>query len=393
MQIKGFKFAAAQSHQKKWERDDVALIWSEREAALAGMFTRNKFKAAPVELSMKRVERGWGRAVVVNAGCANACTGEEGLADAEATAEAAASALGLSPQEVLVASTGVIGARLNMNGMREAMPALIQGLGPENLSKVSRAIMTTDTVSKLAFEEMEIDGIGFTVAGVAKGAGMIRPDMATMLAFVMTDFNAGPELLADILRMAVDASFHRVNIDGDTSTNDMVLLMANGASGGPPLVHGATEFQAAVDAVTAVCSELANQIVMDAEGATKFIDLRIKGAKNEGEARQAAHLISESKLVKTAFFGEDANWGRILAALGRSEATFSPDRVDLFVDDVCLVKNGKYEGKAAETEATEILKNRTFTVTLDLKAGEAEYNVFTSDLSIDYVKINADYRS
>ncbi|MBI4775793.1 MAG: bifunctional glutamate N-acetyltransferase/amino-acid acetyltransferase ArgJ [Deltaproteobacteria bacterium] len=393
MRIKGFKFASARSFQKKWERDDVALIYSEREAALAGMFTRNRFKAAPVELSMKRVERGRCRAVVVNAGCANACTGEEGLADAEATAEAAASALGVSPEDVLVASTGVIGARLNMKGMRDAMPVLAQGLSPDDLSKVSRAIMTTDTVPKLAFEETDVGGVQCTVAGVTKGAGMIRPNMATMLAFIMTDFKAAPELLAEMLRKAVDVSFHRVNIDGDTSTNDMVLLMANGAAGGPLLERGTTACRNAADAVTKVCADLAKQMVMDGEGATKFIDLRIKGAKNELEARQAAHLISESKLVKTAFFGEDANWGRILAALGRSEASFSPDEVDLFVGDICLVRNGKYQGKAAETDATKVLKNRAFAVTLDLKAGVAEYNVFTSDLSIDYVKINANYRT
>jgi len=393
MRVKGFKFASARSFQKKWDRDDVALIYSECEAALAGMFTRNKFKAAPVELSMKRVERGRGRAVVINAGCANACTGDEGLSDAEATAEAAASALGISSEEVLVASTGVIGARLNMEGIRNAMPVLTQGLSPDNLSKVSRAIMTTDTVPKRSFEETELDGVRCNVAGVTKGAGMIRPNMATMLAFIMADFIAVPELLAEILRKAVDGSFHRINIDGDTSTNDMVLLMANGAAEGAPLEQGSKACRTAAEAVTKVCTDLAKQMVMDGEGATKFIDLRIKGAKNECEAHQAAHLISESKLVKTAFFGEDANWGRILAALGRSEASFSPDEVDLFVDDICLVRNGKYQGKSVETDATKVLKNRSFAVTLDLKAGVAEYNVFTSDLSIDYVKINANYRT
>ncbi len=393
MNVKGFRFAAIPSRQKKWDRDDLALIFSEREAVVAGLFTKNRFKAAPVELSEERVKTGKARAVLVNAGVANACTGPEGLEDARKATEAAASALGIPADEVLTASTGVIGARLNMDGLLGALPQLVSSLDPGSFSKVARAIMTTDTVSKSSHAKGEIQGIPYSIAGVAKGAGMIRPDMATMLCFVLTDLNLSRGLLEKIAKPAADRSFHRINVDGDTSTNDTVLFLANGAGGGPLLQEDSDCVDEVAEAFTGVCLDLAKQIVMDAEGATKFIDIRILGAADESDAARAAHLISESKLVKTAFFGEDANWGRILAALGRSGASFSPERVDLYFGETCLVKNGRYMGKEAEAQASEALKHRNIVVKLDLKQGSAEYNVYTSDLSLDYVKINADYRS
>jgi len=393
MEVNGFLFSAAQSRQKNWERDDLALIYSEREAVAAGVFTRNRFKAAPVLLAMDRLRRGTARAVIANAGNANAITGEGGLADARSVSDMVAQALDIPVEEVLTASTGVIGRRMNLQGIRTAVPELIANLGASHLPRVARAIMTTDTVSKISFGQGVLSGAPFKIAGTAKGAGMIRPDMATLLCFLVTDLKAESEFLQEALGEAVESSFHRINLDGDTSTNDTVLVLANGLADNRPPRRGSPESDEVRRILGQVCVDLAKQIVRDAEGATKFVEIRLQGARTAAEARQAAHLISESKLVKTALFGEDANWGRILAALGRSGATCSPDRVDLFVGPVCLVRNGRYQGEAAEKESSQLLKDRNIEVTLDLKEGTGDYSVWTTDLSLDYVRINADYRT
>jgi glutamate N-acetyltransferase / amino-acid N-acetyltransferase len=391
--VAGFLSATASSKQKETGADDLALIYSPGGAKVAALFTRNKVKAAPVILSAKRAAGGSAGAIIVNSGNANACNGEEGYRDALKTTEMAARALGISAEEVLVASTGVIGKRLNLEGIEEAVPSLAAGLEEGNLPRVARAIMTTDTMPKLSRCEGVVAGRTFVVCGMGKGAGMMRPDMATMLVFIMTDLNIESAALQTVLANTVDRSFHRINIDGDTSTNDTVIALANGKAGNEVVGNdgpGLDEVQRAFDHVG---NALARMLVFDGEGATKFVEIVIKGARNDEQARLAAHIVAESKLVKTAFFGQDANWGRIMAALGRSGAEMEPEKVDIFIDDIVLVKNGLWAGKQAEENATARLKNREFRVTADLNLGSGQATVYTSDLSLDYVRINADYRS
>ncbi|MBU1739114.1 MAG: bifunctional glutamate N-acetyltransferase/amino-acid acetyltransferase ArgJ, partial [Proteobacteria bacterium] len=294
---------------------------------------------------------------------------------------------------VLVASTGVIGEHLEMDCFSRGVPKLVEKLSADGLTSVSLAIMTTDTVPKTAVREFAIAGRKVRIAGLAKGAGMIRPDMATMLCFVLTDGAVAGDFLRSALKSAVDRSFNRITVDGDTSTNDSVLIMANGLAGNEVISQGsggAELFQGALDDLL---TDLALQVVRDGEGATKLVRVEVKGAVSELEARKAAHTVADSKLVKTAFFGEDANWGRIIAALGRSGAAFDPEKVDIFFDGVQMVRDGLGLGKKAEAAATEILRKKEFTVSIDLKAGTASAIYYTCDLSIDYVKINADYRS
>ena len=389
----GFLSATAPSNQKKPGVDDLALIYSPGGAKVAALFTRNRVKAAPVILSAERAASGSARAFIVNSGNANACNGDEGYRDVQKTTEMAAQALGISAEEVLAASTGVIGKRLNLGGIKDAIPSLAAGLDEGNLPRVARAIMTTDTMPKLSRCEGVVAGRPFVVCGMGKGAGMMRPDMATMLVFIMTDLNIEPAALQEVLANTVDRSFHRINIDGDTSTNDTVIALANGKAGNDVVGKAGPGLEEVQRAFDHVGDTLARMMVFDAEGATKFVEIVIRGARNDEQARLAAHIVAESKLVKTAFFGQDANWGRIMAALGRSGAELEPEKIDIFIDDVLLVKNGMWAGKRAEEDATARLKNREFRVTADLNLGSGQATVYTSDLSFDYVKINADYRT
>ena len=391
--VAGFLSATAPSNQKKIGVDDLALIYSPSGANVAALFTCNKVKAAPVIVSAKRAAGGSAGAIIVNSGNANACNGDEGCRDALKTTEMAAQALGISPEEVLVASTGVIGKRLNLEGIKEAIPSLTAGLDRANLPRVARAIMTTDTVPKLSRCEGSVAGRSFVVCGMGKGAGMMRPDMATMLVFIMTDLSIESGALQDVLAKTVDRSFHRINIDGDTSTNDTVIALANGNAGNETVGKDGPDLDEVQRAFDHVGDDLARKMVYDAEGATKFVEIVIRGARNDDQARMAAHTVAESKLVKTAFFGQDANWGRIMAALGRSAAELEPEKIDILIDDVVLVKNGRWTGKQAEEDATARLKNREFRVTADLNLGPGSATVYTSDLSLDYVRINADYRT
>jgi glutamate N-acetyltransferase/amino-acid N-acetyltransferase len=330
----------------------------------------------------------------VNSGVANACTGKAGMEAAQASSALAASALNIDENLVQIASTGVIGEQLPVNKLAAAMDELISGLSPGAGDEVARAIMTTDTVPKTAGRTCTISGNEVKLFGMAKGAGMIMPNMATMLCFVMTDADITAAILQQYLSQAVGQSFNRITVDGDTSTNDTVLTLANGMSGNPVIDATDTEeggiFGAALKDLL---RDLALQIVADGEGATKIVTVKVINAASEKDAEQAARTIANSPLVKTAFFGEDANWGRIIAALGRSGAAFKQSSVNIAFDDVLLVQNGTALGSAAEAEATEILKHKTFTVTVDLKNGQAAGEIYTCDLSIDYIKINADYRS
>lgn len=394
MKIKGFQTAAIAAGIRYAGRLDLGLIFSETPVVTAGAFTANQVKAAPVVLDMERLKQGKAQAVLINSGCANACTGEPGMQAAIAAGKCAASALGIAPELVQLASTGVIGEQLNVPAIEKAMPELVAGLSADNFELVARAIMTTDTVSKTASRSVQIGGREVRLIGMAKGAGMIMPNMATMLAFVLTDAQIGFRQLHGALIVAVERTFNRITIDGDTSTNDMVLVMANGAAGNPSIDDDAAEhlviFQKTLEELL---KDLALQIVADGEGATKLITIRVCGARSESDGEKIARTVANSSLVKTAFFGEDANWGRIMAAMGRSGVRIHPNLVDIAFGDVPIVKNGQGQGKEAERKATEILRNKEIVVTIDLNDGGGCAELYTCDFSIDYVKINADYRS
>ena len=393
LQVNGFSAAAVKAGIRGKDRLDLALMVCERPATAAGVFTTNLVKAAPVLLDMERVAKGAARAILVNASIANACTGAEGLQKAKRCAELAAAELGCVPEAVLVCSTGVIGEQLDLACFEANMGRLVKGIAPAGFTEVSRAIMTTDTVPKTAVREVSLAGVPVRLMGLAKGAGMIAPNMATMLAFVFTDAAIPAALLQEMLAEAGARSFNRITVDGDTSTNDSLLALASGLAGNKELVAGSVEAETFRVALRELVLDLALQIVRDGEGATKLITIRVSGAASEAEARRAAETVAESKLFKTACFGEDANWGRIIAALGRSGANFDQLKVDIAFDGVLMVKEGLGQGKEREAEATKVLKQREFAVNIDLHQGQGAWEVYTCDLSIDYVKINADYRS
>lgn len=376
---------------KRDDRRDIALLVSDRPCAVAGVFTTNRVKAAPVLRDQALLARPepTARAVLINTGSANACTGPRGLADAHDSAALVANLLGCQPDEVLTLSTGVIGLPLNMHAMQQGIERLVPALRPEGWSDAAEAMMTTDTRPKLASVRLSS---GAVIAGMAKGAGMIAPRMATMLAVIVTDARLSTGELDRLLRAAVMESFNRIVVDGDMSTNDTVLLLANGASDTTPDVE---EFGAAL---TALCIELAQAIVRDGEGATKFVTVQVTGAQTQADAHAIARQIATSPLVKTAFYGADANWGRILAAAGYAGVDFDPARVSLWLLDaqgvpaMQLVAGGEpadYEERAA----IALMQTDTWGVRLDLGLGAARSHVWTCDLSHEYVTINGHYRT
>jgi glutamate N-acetyltransferase/amino-acid N-acetyltransferase len=387
----GFKAAGIASGLKKKGQKDLGLIYSQVPANVAGLFTENRVKAAPVLLDMELMKSGVCQAIIVNSGNANCCTGKQGIRDARTMAHLAASELGISKDLVFVASTGVIGEPLPIEKIKTAVPDLVRSLQPDGLSELARSIMTTDTVPKTASARGVVEGKTFTVTGVAKGAGMIRPDMATMLCFVCTDVEASPDILKETLVKAADRSFNRITIDGDTSTNDTVMVMSNGLSGAVirSLAHK-NIFQKVLDEILL---NLAKQLIRDGEGVTKLVEIKVRGAVSDSDARNVADTVAHSPLVKTSFFGEDANWGRIVGAVGRAGAKIDPDKIDIYFDDVQMVKAGMGCGKVAEAEATKVLCKPEFVVTIDLNMGRGSDLIYTCDFSVDYVRINADYRS
>ena len=394
MQVQGFSAAAVKAGIRYPDRLDLGLIFSRVPAVTVGMFTTNKVKAAPLLLDLDRLRGGLAQAVLINSGNANACTGDRGMDAALATGALAARELGIDASLVQVASTGVIGQELPTEPFARAMPELVAQLSADGFEPLSRAMMTTDTVPKVATAAITINGIEVNLLGVAKGSGMIMPDMATMLCFVVTDAQIVFPVLNRLVRQGVERSFNRITVDGDTSTNDMVLVMANGAAGNDWIDEDNLEaVRLFGQALHGIMRDLATKIVADGEGATKLVTIRVTGARSEEEGLSGAQTIANSALVKTAFFGEDANWGRIMAALGRSGCHFVQERVSIDFDTVRLVENGLYQGTEREAAATEVLKQQRFTVTIDLHEGNAEVEVLTCDLSFDYVKINADYRS
>jgi glutamate N-acetyltransferase/amino-acid N-acetyltransferase len=387
----GFQAAGVSCGLKKNGRKDLGLIYSEVPANVAGVFTQNRIQAAPVQLDRQRITRGVCRALIVNSGNANCCTGEQGMRDAMQMASFAAAGVGITEEEVLVSSTGVIGEPLPVEKIKSAMTDLVAALHGEGIHDFAEAIMTTDTVPKVISRRGESDGKVFTVSGVTKGAGMIRPDMATMLCYVMTDIQASPVLLKEMLKTGVDLSLNRITVDGDTSTNDTTLLMANGLSG-VEVINDAQKgvFQSVLNDVLI---SLSKWLIKDGEGATKLVEIVVTGAESDQDARRIADTVAHSNLFKTALFGEDANWGRILAAAGRAGVALDPEKMDVRFGPVLMVQDGLGCGKTAEAEATKILKQSEFDITIDLKSGKGHAAVFTCDFSIDYVKINADYRS
>ncbi|MGE5581847.1 MAG: bifunctional glutamate N-acetyltransferase/amino-acid acetyltransferase ArgJ [Bacillota bacterium] len=390
---KGFKAGGIACGIKKNHQMDLALIVSEVPAAAAGIFTTNKVQAAPVVLSKEHLKNGAAQAIIANSGNANACVGQDGIIAARQMAGAAANFLGLPETSVLVASTGVIGVKLPVERIEAALEESPVFLSDSGGAQAAKAIMTTDTFPKEAAVEFEIEGNIMRIGGMAKGSGMIHPNMATMLGFLTTDIAIDPKLLQKALQRAGDLSFNRVTVDGDTSTNDTLLILANGQAGNKSITTDGPAYQIFETALIEVCQRLAKLIARDGEGATKFVEVKVSGARSEAEAVCAAKAVATSNLVKTAIFGEDANWGRILAAVGYSGIDFNPDITDIYLGDLLVCRAGTGLD-FDEAKAKEILTKKDILITIQLgRDAGFEAVVWTCDLSYDYVKINGSYRS
>jgi glutamate N-acetyltransferase/amino-acid N-acetyltransferase len=389
----GFLAAGVHAGIKKPGIPDLALIVSAEPGPIAGVFTNNRMAAAPVQLDRLHLRHGIGRAIIVNSGNANACTGAQGLADAEEMAGLVARLLKTNVHTVFVGSTGVIGHPLPMSKIRSAFPPLAARLRRNGGREAAGAILTTDLKIKEAAVSARIGGRTITIGGMAKGSGMIHPDMATMLAYLTTDAAIDRPTLQQALLTAVGSSFNCISVDGDTSTNDTVLCLSNGMARNPPIQAGsddAAQFQRLLDRI---CSALAMKICRDGEGVTKVVQVVINGAKSVSDAKQVAKAIGTSCLVKTAFFGEDANWGRIIAAVGRAGIPLDPERIGLAFDGIPVVAGGQGIDGSTERRISRIMRRREFTITVDLGQGSFSARLWTTDLSYDYVKINASYRS
>ncbi len=394
--VPGVRLGIAMASVRKAGRRDLTVIALDEGTRVAGVFTSNRFCAAPVQLCRKHLAASTSpRALLINTGNANAGTGDDGLARAGATCAALARHLGVAPEQVLPFSTGVIMESLPVDRIEAGLPAALADLKADNWAAAAEAIMTTDTLPKAVSRQVQIGGRTVTVTGISKGAGMIRPNMATMLGFVATDAVIAPELLQPLVRDAADHSFNRITIDGDTSTNDSFLLIATGRAGHAPITQVNEGDGAALRQVLiAVSQELAQAIVRDGEGATKFIAIAVNGGRTEAECRQVAYAIAHSPLVKTAFFASDPNLGRILAAVGYAGIDdLDQTRIDLFLDEVHVARNGGRHPAYREEDGQRVMKQSEISVRVDLHRGSAETIVWTCDLSHDYVSINADYRS
>ncbi|MBI4285140.1 MAG: bifunctional glutamate N-acetyltransferase/amino-acid acetyltransferase ArgJ [Chloroflexi bacterium] len=367
---------------------DLAILYSEMPCAAAALFTTNKIKAAPVLLSQEHLKTERAAAVIVNSGCANACTGAQGLADARETASIVATNIGINTEDVVVASTGVIGQPLPMGLMKAGIGRIV--LSREAGHDFAKAIMTTDTVPKETAVTVRDGGVSFSIGGVAKGAGMIHPNLATMLAFVTTDAVVEPDFLKTALREAADISFDMLSIDGDTSTNDTLLLMANGKAGNAPVSAGGDLASAFQQALNEVCIYLAKAIARDGEGATKLIEVTVSGAASLADARLAARTVVSSPLVKTAVHGGDPNWGRVIAAVGRSGAAIEEAKTDLYIGNICLFKAGRPLNDNQE-KAAAALKKSEIPIEVRLNLDEGTATAWGCDLSAEYVAINSEY--
>lgn len=393
--VPGVRLGVARAGIRKADRRDLLLLELAQGSSVAAVFTRNRFCAAPVIVAREHLAKGGVRGLVVNTGCANAGTGESGLIHARRMASAAAAALGVAGTTVLPFSTGVILEPLPIERIEAGLPAAAADLREDNWHAAAHAIMTTDTVAKAASTRVEIDGVPVTVTGIAKGAGMIRPNMATMLGYVCTDAAVGEDALQTMLARAADASFNSITVDGDTSTNDSLVLAATGrAAGGRIDSTDSPAGRSLYAAIERVCIELAQAIVRDGEGATKFIRIVVGGGHDREECRKVAFAIGHSPLVKTAFFASDPNLGRILAAIGYAGIEdLDVDRIRVHLDDILVAEQGGRAATYREEDGARVMRQEEITITVDLARGKACATVWTCDLSYDYVRINADYRS
>lgn len=391
---KGYLATGVACGLKKNDQPDLALVISENEAAVAGVFTTNRVKGHSLVRTMNKLERGIARGVIVNSGNANACVGDEGLADADTMAAAVADAIGCRPDDILTGSTGVIGKRLNMNAVLSGVHQAVALLDRDEQSghMAERAIMTTDLVPKEGVARFEVQGVPVTVAGMAKGSGMIHPNMATMIGIFTTDAKIGQPLLQQLLREATGQTFNRVSVDGDTSVCDMVVVLANGRSRAPEILPGTAEAGLFLEALISLGTHLSRLIARDGEGATKLVEIVVNGAKTPADAYQIVLAVGKSPLVKTAIFGEDANWGRILTAAGYSGADFDPAGCDIYLGDL-MVCSGGNALLFDEGIAKEILKKDEVLIRIELSDGLASDHLWTCDFSYDYVKINGSYRT
>jgi len=393
--VPGIRLGATGAGIKYRDRDDLVIIELAEGSTCAALFTRNAFCAAPVVVAREHLSATMPRYLLINSGNANAGTGDAGLRAARESCKAVAAARACAINQVLPFSTGVIGEPLPVDRIAVAVPDALTALSDQGWARTARAIMTTDTVPKLVSRQLELSGKTITVTGMAKGSGMIRPDMATMLAYIATDALVDRHLLQRCLELAVKPSFNSITVDGDTSTNDACVLMASGVSGCSPITdETSADFLKLCAVVEEVCMQLARAIVLDGEGATKLVEVRVEAAGSEQEARDVAYTIAHSPLVKTALFASDPNWGRILAAVGRAGIEhLDIDRIKIWLDDVCIVREGGRASDYTEAAGKRVMDQSELTIRVALGRGESITRVLTCDLSYDYVKINAEYRS
>jgi glutamate N-acetyltransferase/amino-acid N-acetyltransferase len=372
-------------------KKDLALIYSSVPARAAAVFTKNQIKGAPVLVSQEHMRDGRAQAILASSGCSNVCTGEQGVKDAREMTKSVGELLHVSPRHVLIASTGVIGQPLPMDKIRTALPKLVKGLSPQGGRHAADAILTTDTVPKEAALRLEVAGRPVTIGGIAKGVGMIEPHMATMFCFMATDAMVASDALQSVLRRAVDRSFNRITVDSDTSTSDTVAVLANGLAENASLERGGKGLRQFARGLELLTTKLARLLVEDGEGATKLVEIRVRGARTRREALLAARSVANSPLVKTAIYGVDPNWGRIMMALGKSSARVVADRVSIAIGDEMLVERGAPRPDARLDQIREVMARHEYTISVDLGLGRGEDHVWTCDLTEEYVRINSKY--
>lgn len=389
---KGFTAAGVKAGIKKSGNLDVAVIYTKTQAVVAGTFTQNKVAAAPVYVSKEVVATGTAHAIVANAGCANACTGQQGLDDAHKMAQIAADELGVNADDVIVGSTGVIGVNLPMDKLEAGIKDAVANLSADGSGNAGRAIITTDTHSKSVTCEFELSGKTVRMGAIAKGSGMIRPNMATMLCYITTDIAIDQALLQKAVSGCVEKSFNMISVDGDMSTNDMVIVLANGEANNAKITEENADYQIFFDKLMMLCTELAKQIAADGEGASKFLTINVKGAKSFADAKTVGMAIANSPLVKTAFFGEDPNWGRVICAVGYSGADMVPEKTVVKFGGITIFANGT--GAAYDEKAlAHVMKEKDIVIDIELNMGQEDATVWSCDLSYEYVKINGEYHT
>lgn len=389
---KGFTAAGVKAGIKKSGNLDVAVIYTKTQAVVAGTFTQNKVAAAPVYVSKEVIATGTAHAIVANAGCANACTGQQGLDDAHKMAQIAADELGVNANDVIVGSTGVIGVNLPMDKLEAGIKDAVANLSADGSGNAGRAIITTDTHSKSVTCEFELSGKTVRMGAIAKGSGMIRPNMATMLCYIATDIAIDQALLQKAVSGCVEKSFNMISVDGDMSTNDMVIVLANGEANNAKITEENADYQIFFDKLMMLCTELAKQIAADGEGASKFLTINVKGAKSFADAKTVGMAIANSPLVKTAFFGEDPNWGRVICAVGYSGADMVPEKTVVKFGGITIFANGTgatYDEKAL----AHVMKEKDIVIDIELNMGQEDATVWSCDLSYEYVKINGEYHT